>query len=237
MTVSVVIPIYNEENYIAKCLESLKKQQLKADEVIVVNNNCRDKTVKIAKEYNVTIVNESKQGITYARNKGFNFAKGDIIAKCDADTILPSNWIKKIKRNFLKYPIDALTGPAYFYDLPSTSTLFFTSVLDLIKLILQGNETLNGFNMAITKKFWHKVKPVLCMGDNNVHEDLDLAIHIIEKKGLIRRDKSLIVGTSARRLKYNPLSGLGEYPVRGIKTVWNHADLPSRVKKSLFYEE
>lgn len=221
MTVSVVIPTYNEEKYINTCLECLMKQSVKPDEIILVDNNCTDKTIKIAKNYPVYVVKERKQGISYSRNKGFNTAQFEIIARCDADTRPPKNWIKIIKRNFEQRKIDALTGPAYFYDFPFKTTFYYKTLLDFMNLMM-GNHTLNGFNMAISKKFWNKVKNILCEGDIEVHEDQDLAIHIVQKEGKIRIDDALLVGTSARRLKNNPLSAFAEYPKRGVLTAFNH---------------
>jgi len=131
MKVSVVIPVYNEEKYIERCLESLQNQQEKADEIIIVNNNSTDKTYDLAKKYPVTIIREPIQGITFARNRGFNTARGDIIARSDADTIIPSDWIKKIKANFQKNKIDALGGTCIFYDFPLQTTYLPTPTLTL----------------------------------------------------------------------------------------------------------
>ena len=64
MKVSVVIPSYNEEKYIGRCLEGIALQIEKPDEVIVVDNNCTDKTVEIAEKFGATIIKEKKQGMT-----------------------------------------------------------------------------------------------------------------------------------------------------------------------------
>src|SRR3989304_3585243 len=61
MKVSVVIPVYNEEKYIKNCLDSLMNQTEKPDEIIVVDNNCTDKTVSIVKKYKrIKIIQEKK---------------------------------------------------------------------------------------------------------------------------------------------------------------------------------
>ena len=63
MKVSVVIPVYNEEKKISNCLNSLMKQDEKPDEIIVVDNNCIDKTISIVKKYaTVKIIQEKKTG-------------------------------------------------------------------------------------------------------------------------------------------------------------------------------
>lgn len=225
MRISVVIPVYNEEQFIGKCLTSLQNQIIMPDEIILVDNNCTDRTIEIAKKYKVKIVRETEQGIVHARNKGFNAAQFDIIVRTDSDAILPPDWIKKIKNNFENNNIDAVTGTAIFIDLPFKTTLYTDFYLNLMKFLQNGRETLNGPNLAITKKIWDKVKNKTCNNDKQVHEDVDLACHILKESGMIKRDQSLVIKVSARRIKYNPVSFFIEYPLRLIKTLRKHAML------------
>ncbi|MCX6732035.1 MAG: glycosyltransferase [Candidatus Roizmanbacteria bacterium] len=223
MKISLVIPAYNEEKYIAGCLDSIQTQKIKPDEVIVVNNNSTDKTLSIVEKYPfVRVVNEVTQGMIAARNTGFNEAQYDLIARCDADTKLPPNWISRVHRNFARYHIDALTGPIMFYDAPIKSSLIARAYLDMMKPIHRGGETLVGPNMIITKEIWEKVKNKVCLNDKLVHEDIDLAYHIQEVGGRIKRDNIMIVGTSSRRMRKNPYSFFSEYPQRFMKTLLYH---------------
>lgn len=222
MTISVVIPAHNEEEFLEMCLKSVINQVEKADEIIVVDNNSTDKTAEIARKYKVKLVSETKQGISYARNKGFNSAKSDIIARCDADVKVPKDWIKKIKANFENHKIDALSGIASFFDDPLNTNITTKQYMDLMRVMLNGKETMIGPNMALTKEIWNKVKDGVCLDNKLVHEDMDLAIHIAKVGGKIRRDNSLVVEVSARRWLNNPRSGFIEYPARVIKTLRNH---------------
>lgn len=223
MKVSVVIPAYNEERYIGRCLKSLKNLTVPADEIIVVDNNSTDKTSEIAQSFGTKVVLEKKQGITPARNKGFESTKYEIIARCDADSIIQNDWIKIIKNNFEKLEIDALSGPVFFYDskfLKLFKTYPSKIALESLKLISKGNRHLVGSNMVITKEIWNKVKNKVTLDDSKVHEDSDLAINIAAVGGSIGYDPNLVVGISARRLKKHPESYLLEYPVRLAKTFW-----------------
>src|SRR5437868_10767389 len=97
LTLSIVIPAYNEENYLKACLDSVAKQSLKPDEVIVVDNNSTDRTVEIAKRYKfVKVLYEKRQHQVFAQATGFNAAKGEILGRIDADSILSPDWAKKI---------------------------------------------------------------------------------------------------------------------------------------------
>lgn len=227
MKVSVVIPVYNEEKYIRNCLDSLMKQEEKPDEIIVVDNNCTDETISIVKEFKrITIIQEKKQGITPTRNKGFNSAKYDIIARCDADSILPINWVKDIKKTFSKNDqIVGFTNSIVFYDLPIVNKSNLPSdIFYYVSKIILGFPSFVGPSMAITKKAWLKVKKELCTDDKNVHEDIDLAIHI-KKYGGIFFEPNVITQISGRRIKYNPLSFFLEYPLRLIKMLKIHHHL------------
>lgn len=221
MKISIIIPAYNEEKYIKKCLDSLLNQIEKPDEIIIVDNNCTDKTISIVKKYPVKIVVEKKQGMIFARNKGFNIAKADILARCDADSVLPVNWIKKIKENFTSYKIDGLTGPVVFYDLPFKTPIYSIIYLKIMK-ILQNGETLIGPNMAITKKIWQKIKDKVCLNEKKVHEDIDLSLHIKDAGGKIKYDWQLVALASGRRIKNHPQSFFIEYPIRAIKNLYFH---------------
>jgi Glycosyltransferases involved in cell wall biogenesis len=88
MKFSIVIPCYNEEHNLPFLLSSIKKLNYPKEEfeVIVVDNNCTDRTVEIAKSFNVDkIVQEKNQGLTWARQRGFLVSDGQIIYDVDAD--------------------------------------------------------------------------------------------------------------------------------------------------------
>jgi glycosyltransferase involved in cell wall biosynthesis len=220
MKVTVIIPAYNEEKYIRSCLEHVTQQVDKADEIIVVNNNSTDSTVEIVKQFPVKVINETEQGMIPARNRGFNEAKGDIFVKTDADTQVPSDWVKRIKEDYKNQQIEALTGPVSFYDLPASSTVFSNFLSKTLKLLFHQN-FLFGPNYSISKKMWKQIKGEVCLDDSKVHEDFDVSIHIPDPH-LIGFDPNLIVPISARRLKQHPESFFGEYLVRAIRMMADH---------------
>ena len=220
MKVSIVIPAFNEEEFIKECLVSVLNQKELPDEIIVVDNNSTDDTAKIAKRLGAKVVTENRQGLIFARNKGFDCAKYEILARCDADTVVPTNWVKRIKYNFEKQKINALTGPILYYDTMVKTLLPVRIYSRSLKLLLNGNRVLFGPNMAITKSIWERVEPFVNLNDSLVLEDVDLSINILKAKGKIGYDPSLIVKTSARRIKKRPVSFFVEYPARLVKTLW-----------------
>jgi glycosyltransferase involved in cell wall biosynthesis len=98
--VSIIIPCYNVEDYVAECLESAINQTYRPIEIIAVDNNSTDGTLTILKDYEkkypdlITVLEERKQGAPAARNKGVSIAKGEWLQFLDADCILFSDKIK-----------------------------------------------------------------------------------------------------------------------------------------------
>jgi glycosyltransferase involved in cell wall biosynthesis len=220
MKISVVIPAYNEEKLLKKCLESLKNQIEKPFEIIVVDNNSTDKTAEVAQKMGAIVVKELKQGISFARNAGFNAANGDVIARLDADTVAPKDWILKI-RKILEKGVEAVSGPASYLNLPGKiqfSHLPSLYYFRFLKLLFK-NHMLFGLNMALKKSLWDKVKDELCMDNKKVHEDFDLAIHLW-KYAKIEFDKDLKVATSPR--KWKSLRSDVEYTARFVRMLRSH---------------
>jgi len=202
MKVSVVIPARNEEKYIGKCLQSLLEQEEKADEIIVVDNNSSDKTAEIAKSYGARVLEEKTQGITYARTLGFNSAKSEIIARVDADTTVPKDWILRIKKHFEDKNTNVIFGPFHYFNLPKRIQISDKPSIaysKFLKLFLKNN-ILYGANMALRASVWNRVKADLCANDKDVHDDFDLAFHLW-KYTEIKFDEKLVASTSSRRLK------------------------------------
>lgn len=177
LTVSVIIPAYNEEGYIARCLDALRRQTVKPDEIIVVDNNSTDNTYEIASRYSaITLINEPTQGLYAARAAGMNMATGDILCRIDADTEVDAHWIATIKEKMADSSVQLATGPLGYYDFiaPKTSRnledFFLRIALGL------GYGFAFGANMAIRRTAWQKLSRQLC-DDRMIMEDIDLVIH------------------------------------------------------------
>lgn len=206
LTVSIIIPVYNEEDYIKQCLDHIAAQKIPPQEVIVVDNNSTDKTLEIVGKYKfVKVLSEKKQGVLYARNKGFNQAKSQIIGRIDADTRLEPDWVEQVQRIFSGSNVDAVSGSSHFYDMPLSP--WNHKVEDVFKHNLYTYEKdfpfLFGTNMAIRKSAWNQVKDLLCE-DKYLFEDSDLAIHLYQTGHKILYDKHLRAGMSARRYQDSP---------------------------------
>lgn len=108
ISISVIIPTYNEEKYIKNCISSIKNGSISPLEIIVSDGGSNDRTVEIAKNMGVKVVNNPKKHAAGGRNEGIKISKGNVIAFIDADCIADKYWLEEIKNTFEKEDIDGL---------------------------------------------------------------------------------------------------------------------------------
>jgi glycosyltransferase involved in cell wall biosynthesis len=202
--VSIVIPAYNEERHLRLCLEAIAAQTVPPFEVVVVNNNSTDQTVVVARSFPfVRVVHTERQGIVFARNAGFDAAKGEVIGRIDADIQLPSDWVEHVQ-DF--YDDDTHTGSAWvgmgdFYNVRIPRLVGWVYELMACKLnkLLLGHYSLWGSCMAMTAPQWKLVRRDVCPR-TDIHEDLDLAMHLHAANVYIFYDRSITVRAELRRV-------------------------------------
>ena len=89
--VSIIVPIYNVENYLDKCLDSLVKQTLENIEIILINDGSTDNSEKIISKYmksygdKIVLINQKNGGQASARNAGIKIARGEFLMFVDSD--------------------------------------------------------------------------------------------------------------------------------------------------------
>ena len=101
MTISFIIPIYNSEKYIKRCIDSILKQRGVNIEVILINDGSTDDSEKICYQYcerykNIRYVKILNSGVSNARNVGIKNAQGDWICFVDADDYLLENSLERV---------------------------------------------------------------------------------------------------------------------------------------------
>lgn len=204
---TLVIPVYNDENHLNACLESVQKQIIQPNKVIVVDNNSTDKSAAIARRFSfVTVITEKKQGVVHARNRGFDAVKKGLIARIDSDSVLPTDWTQKVMAFYANpaHAGQALTGGCYFYNIrfPQLTGWWQGQIAFRYNRLLMGHYILFGSNMVVPQIMWHKVRKQLCE-DLDVHEDLDLAIHLHRINYHITYHETLKVGVAMKRVRSN----------------------------------
>lgn len=215
MKVSFVIPAYNEERLLPKCLQSVFDEIDRVHdtgahldvEVVVVDNASTDRTREEALKFpNVTVVRENLKGLVYARRAGWVSTDGDIVANIDADTILPEGWLLTVLREFsANEGLVALSGPYIYYDLSALQRAlvkafyFLGWLIHLVNhRILKVGAMLQGGNFVLRRAAWDSV------GGFDISipfygEDTDVAVRI-GKVGEVLWTWKLPMLTTGRRL-------------------------------------
>ena len=206
--VSVVIPAYNEENYLPSCLASIRDQDYAGEyEVIVVDNASTDNTAQIAHDWGAKVVCESKQSPACARQKGAEAATGRIVAFIDADTQAPAHWLSTIVWRFLGLPeMVAVSGPYAYGDAGKFARItsyvgnFLSIIIDqLFRKVFDKGGAIWGCNFAVRRSALMQVGGF----DTSIKfygEEYELSLRL-KKAGKECIMPRLFVLTSVRRLK------------------------------------
>lgn len=109
--ISIIVPVYNNEKFLEKCLNSLINQTLKDIEIICINDESTDKSLQLLEKFanidkRIQIINQTHSGPSIARNKGIKKAKGEYIGFVDSDDWVDLNFFEQLYINVKKYNAD-----------------------------------------------------------------------------------------------------------------------------------
>lgn len=101
--ISIIIPVYNTEQYLSQCLKSILNSSCKDFEVILVNDGSTDHSLSICRRYSrkdsrIRVFDQEHRGVSEARNRGINESKGEWIVFVDADDMISHDFLQKIAR-------------------------------------------------------------------------------------------------------------------------------------------
>ena len=119
--VTVVVPIYNVERYLEKCLTSIILQTYKNLEVILVNDGSTDNSLNICKEFEkedsrIRIISQENKGLSVARNVGIENAKGEYIAFVDSDDFISCKFIENLYNESIRNNSDIVCCDFYYVN-------------------------------------------------------------------------------------------------------------------------
>lgn len=173
--VSLIIPVYNVEKYIRKCLVCAVNQTLKDIEIIVVNDGSTDKSLKIINTFknmhpNFIVINQENMGLSAARNNGLKLARGNYVAFADSDDYFDLNFLKllyeAVKKNdsdigICKYKKvrDKKTRLKYKYNYQNNDYKIIDSKMALKQLLM---------DLKIKNYAWNKIYKKELFINNNI---------------------------------------------------------------------
>ena len=167
-TVSIVIPVFNEEQFIKRTLSSIKGQSIIQEypeyfELILANNNSTDNSVNIAEPYVDKIIDVKQKGKLYARNAGIKVSKGNIIVAADSDIYYPPLWLNTLLEPFnnvdrLAYDpgISGTTGSVYNPEIPGIPVQFYNVGQYINKTFIHVT-SMSGSNSAFWKHKYYQI--------------------------------------------------------------------------------
>ncbi|MCU1446883.1 glycosyltransferase family 2 protein [Cryobacterium sp.] len=202
ITISVVIPVYNDAQFLRTCLRALAQQRRRADEIIVVDNASTDDSAAVALAAGVRTVTEPVRGIWPAAAAGYDAAGGDVIARLDADSVPPVDWLERIEARFTQHPGTAVyTGPGDFYNCGPVTALFgrriYIGGYFVWMGLWVGHYPLFGSNFAMRRQVWADNRTRVRRSSADVHDDLDFSMHLAPDQP-VTLDRTLRVAISGR---------------------------------------
>ncbi|MCC5674533.1 glycosyltransferase family 2 protein [Kocuria rhizophila] len=188
-TCSVVIPVRNDAAYLERCLRALREQTRVPDEIVVVDNASSDHLREVlARHPEVQCVREPEPGVAHAAAAGYDAARGDLILRCDADSLPAPTWIERHVSSLTRALDEprgrdavAVSGVARFGpQCPGLGRIAGAAYITAYRLVAGtalGHWALWGSDMAFTREWWRRVS-VEVHRDARVHDDFDLSFRV-----------------------------------------------------------
>jgi glycosyltransferase involved in cell wall biosynthesis len=202
LSISVVIPVKDDAEHLRRCLAQLALQTRLPNEIVIVDNGSVDDSAAVAIGWGARVVDRPGGGIPAASAAGYDAARGDVIARLDADCLPAVDWLDRIERAFTADSgLTAVTGGAYFIDGPrpiraALIVLYLGSYFVSVGSAL-GHVPLFGSNFAMRRSAWLEARDSMHSNDPVVHDDMDLSMHLGPTRR-IRFDRNLSMGISIR---------------------------------------
>ena len=161
--ISFVVPAYNEEALLPRCLEAIAAEIARSDcaaEIVVVDNASTDRTREVALTMpGVRLVEERERGLVPARRAGHRAARGALIANVDADTIVPEGWLDRTMAEFAADPgLVGLSGPYIYYDSPrkvrAAAACFYRCAFVaylVVRFVMHAGSMMQGGNFVVRR--------------------------------------------------------------------------------------
>lgn len=221
---SIIVPVYNVEKYIKKCLDSILNQSFKDYEVIVVNDGTKDNSIELIQDYPVKIINQKNQGLSVARNKGVKHATGEYIIFIDSDDWIEKDLLKKLNESTINSPDVVRFQIKEVYEkgkIVEYNECSFKNKngIEAFEEIVKYHFVENAWCYAIRKDYYEKEKFEFKKG--TIHEDFGLMPLVIIKASIVN---------SISYIGYNYLQRQGsimnsnnyEKTIKKVNDMFNH---------------
>lgn len=220
---SFIVPVYNTEKYLKKCLDSLVNQTYKDFEIIVVNDGSTDKSSNIISKYqkkykNIIVIDKENEGLSMARNRGVQKSSGKYIIFVDSDDYVSNKLLEEIDKkiddsDILRFQI-------------ATEDENYTKINEYHE---EGFESMCGYDAFKYLSSYHFVEPAWCYV---IRKNYYIENKFSFKKGVYHEDFGLIPYVIYKARKVKSIDFIGYYYIQRNGSIMNNNDYKKTVKKA-----
>lgn len=220
---SFIVPVYNTEKYLKKCLDSLINQTYKDFEIIVVNDGSTDKSSNIISKYqkkykNIIVIDKENEGLSMARNRGVQKSSGKYIIFVDSDDYVSNKLLEEVDKkiddsDILRFQI-------------ATEDEEYTKINEYHE---EGFESMCGYDAFKYLSSYHFVEPAWCYV---IRKNYYIENKFSFKKGVYHEDFGLIPYVIYKARKVKSIDFIGYYYIQRNGSIMNNNDYKKTVKKA-----
>lgn len=190
---SLIVPVYNTEKYIEKCLNSILNQSYKNYEIIVINDGSTDNSVQILDKYKsnkkLKIINQKNKGLSEARNEGLKYISGDYILFVDSDDYIEPKLLETLNSNItdedlIRFQTQTVNDNYEIIEKYPENEFKNLSGKEAFKILTTFNYVENAWLYAYKKDYFIKSKYKFMSG--MIHEDYGLTPLVIIKANKVK---------------------------------------------------
>lgn len=204
--VSIIVPIYNIEKYIEKCINSIINQTYTNIEIILINDGSTDGCKSICEEYEkkdnrIVLINKINEGLSVARNTGLEKAKGEYVAFIDGDDFVDEKYIETLYNNLQKNNADISACGFYMYHNDKNFSRFEKIEKDKIEVLNpeKALDKIMNYKSAFKQNVWNKLYKKEIFTKNNIkfykdkiYEDVGISYELISNSNIIVYDTTCL---------------------------------------------
>lgn len=220
---SFIVPVYNTEKYLKKCLDSLVNQTYKDFEIIVVNDGSTDKSSNIISKYqkkykNIIVIDKENEGLSMARNRGVQKSSGKYIIFVDSDDYVSNKLLEEVDKkiddsDILRFQI-------------ATEDENYIKINEYHE---EGFESMCGYDAFKYLSSYHFVEPAWCYV---IRKNYYIENKFSFKKGVYHEDFGLIPYVIYKARKVKSIDFIGYYYIQRNGSIMNNNDYKKTVKKA-----
>lgn len=192
--ISVIVPVYNVERYLERCVKSILEQSLKDIEIILVDDGSPDNCPAICDRYesqyeNIKVIHKENQGLGFARNSGMEIASGEYLAFVDSDDFVELNMYENLYTTAINENADAVISGG-FIDERADGTTFANHIMKTVD-VFDGNTRQLALEMLGSKPEFRRdyiYEPSSCKGVYKRSVICDNGIRFHSERELISED-------------------------------------------------